>query len=135
MRPQYHRLVAAVLLPLYLGACTQWTVRPVSPMQVQTIAEDQPAKIRITLADSTRLEFEDITLVGDSIAGRNGRGPDAQWQMVGIDQVALLETVPSSRDPLHALAGVAVIGVAALVVGRGAGDAMGEIECPRCGRH
>lgn len=135
MHPHYRRLVAAVLLPVYLGGCTQWTVRPVSPQQVRTITEEQPAKVRITLADSTRLEFEDITLVGDSIAGRNGRGPDSQWQMVGIDQVALLETVTSSRDALHALAGVAVIGAAALVVGRGAGDAMGEVECPRCGRH
>ncbi len=70
MHSRYRRHIAAVLLPVYLGACTQWTVQPVSPKQVQTIVEKQPAKIRVTLADSTRLEFDDISLVGDSIVGR-----------------------------------------------------------------
>ena len=102
MRAHCSRLVAAVLLPVYLGACTQWTVQPISPMQVQTISEKRPAKIRVTLADSTRLEFDDISLVGDSIVGRiaGTRGADARWQKVGINQVALLETASSNTKML-----------------------------------
>ncbi len=118
MLPRYRRLIAAVLLPVYLGACTQWTVQPVSPKRVQALTEqEEPPKIRVTLADSTRLELEDISLVGDSIVGRiaGTRGADAQWRKVGIDQVTRLETASSkNRKLVYDVALGAVIG--ALVV-------------------
>ncbi len=136
MLPRYRRLIAAVLLPVYLGACTQWTVQPVSPKRVQALTEqEEPPKIRVTLADSTRLELEDISLVGDSIVGRiaGTRGADAQWHKVGIDQVTRLETASSNNKMLHGLAGLAVAGVVVLVIENAAGDAIGEIQCPRCG--
>ena len=83
MHPRYRSLLAAVLLPVYLGACTQWTVQPVSPKRVQALTEqEEPPKIRVTLADSTRLELEDFSLEGDSIVGRTAgtRGADVQWR-------------------------------------------------------
>ena len=136
MHPRYRRLIAAVLLPVYLGACTQWTVQPVSPKRVQALTEqEEPPKIRVTLADSTRLELEDFSLVGDSIVGRTAgaRGADAQWRKVGIDQVTRLETASSNNKMLYGLAGLAVAGVVVLVIENAAGDAIGEIQCPRCG--
>ena len=123
MLPRYRRLIAAVLLPVYLGACTQWTVHPVSPMQVQALNEQETTKIRVTLADSTRLVFEDISLVGDSIVGRTAgtSGADAQWQKVGIDQVIRLETASSKNNAvLYGLAGVLALGLILVVAGRSA---------------
>ena len=125
MHPRYRSLLAAVLLPVYLGACTQWTVQPVSPKRVQALTEqEEPAKIRVTLADSTRLELEDFSLVGDTIVGRiaGTRGADAQWHKVGIDQVTRLETASSNNKVLYGLAGVAVVGVALAVINDSAKD-------------
>ena len=130
MRPRYRRLIAAVLLPVYLRACTQWTAHPVSPMQVQALNEQETTKIRVTLADSTRLVFEDISLVGDSIVGRTAgtSGADAQWQKVGIDQVIRLETASSKNNAvLYGLAGVLALGLILVVAGRSAtAEAFGD---------
>ena len=122
MHPRYRRLIAAVLLPVYLGACTQWTVQPVSPMRVQALTEqEEPPKIRVTLADSTRLELEGFSLVGDSIVGRTAgtSGADAQWQKVGIDQVVRLETASSKNKKLlyEVAAGAVVVVVGLILVG------------------
>jgi hypothetical protein len=119
MHPRYSRLIAAVLLPVYLSACTWWTVQPVSPKRVQALTEqEQPKKIRVTLADSTRLELEDFSVIEDRIVGRTAgtRGADAQWQKVGIDQVTRLETASSSDKALYRLVGLAFVAGAAWVL-------------------
>jgi hypothetical protein len=119
MHPRYSRLIAAVLLPVYLSACTRWTVQPVSPKWVQTLTEqEEPKKIRVTLADSTRLELEDFSLVEDSIVGRTAgtRGADSRWQNVGIDQVTRLETASSNDKALYGLVRAAFVAGAAWVL-------------------
>ena len=124
------RVISSILLPAFLSSCTSWTVHPVSPMQVQALSEQEATKIRVTLADSTRLEFADISLVGDSLVGRTAgtSGADAQWQKVGIDQVIRLETASSkNKKLLYGLVGAAVVGVVVLLLA----STVEPLELPR----
>ena len=128
MHRRYRRLIAAEMLPIYLAACTQWTAQPVSPMQVQALSE-QDTKIRVTLADGTRLEFDNISVTGDSLVGLTAgtRGEEAHWDKVGLDQIVLLEAASeNNRKVLYLVAVTAVVTALVVVVGRSVTPNLGD---------
>jgi hypothetical protein len=61
------RLVAALLLSMYLLACTSWRVRNVTPERA--IARDHPDKVRVTRVDSSRIVLSQPRISGDSLVG------------------------------------------------------------------
>ncbi len=64
---QFRRLVAVVVLPMYLAACTSWQVQEVAPAQV--IAEEQPTEVRVTRTDGTDFVLENPQVSGDTLSG------------------------------------------------------------------
>jgi hypothetical protein len=62
------RLLAALLLVLYVPACYHW-VTPEGMTPQEYIATNHPKQVRITLADSSRLVVLRPTISGDSLVG------------------------------------------------------------------
>jgi hypothetical protein len=60
------RLIACILLPSYLVACTTWKTQEASPQQV--IAEE-PDKVRVTLTDGSQVEVFQPVVSGDTLRG------------------------------------------------------------------
>jgi hypothetical protein len=56
-----------VLVFAYLSACTKWQVQQVSPQQL--LAEGQPEKLRVSLADNTEVVLQRPEIRGDSLYG------------------------------------------------------------------
>ncbi len=59
------RLVACMLLPTMLAACTTWQTQDMSPQQFFT--EQQPDTLRVTLADGTEYALGKVSVSGDTI--------------------------------------------------------------------
>ena len=55
------RLVAAILMTSYLGACVSWQVEEATP--------EKAAELRVTLADGRQLVLQDARVIGDSLVG------------------------------------------------------------------
>ena len=72
VRRPFARLIAALLLAVHLTGCYNWHTPTISPAQI--IADEQPAKVRVTQTDGTRLTLDDPTIQNDSIRGRSGPG-------------------------------------------------------------
>jgi hypothetical protein len=76
-------LVALIVLPGYLAACTTWQVqnRALAP-----VTWERPEKIRITLGNGAEFEVRQPWIVGDSLVGdtlvRKRRG--IAWQPVSL---------------------------------------------------
>ena len=60
------RIIACILLPCYLVACTTWKTQEASPEQV--LAEE-PGKVQVTLTDGSQLVLEDPAVSGDTLSG------------------------------------------------------------------
>jgi hypothetical protein len=63
----FRRLIACILLPCYLVACTSWKTQEASPQQV--LAHEQPDKMRVTLADGSRVVLLEPVVSGDTLTG------------------------------------------------------------------
>ena len=63
-----YRLLACLLFALILGACASWRASPVAPERL--IAEEQPTRVRITLADGTGMVLRNPEAEADSVRGR-----------------------------------------------------------------
>jgi hypothetical protein len=63
----FRRLIACILLPTYLTACVTWQAQETSPEQL--LAEEQPDKVLVKLADGSKLVLEQPVIVGDSLVG------------------------------------------------------------------
>ena len=61
------RLIACILLPSYLVACTTWKTQEASPQQV--LAEEQPDKVQVTLTDGSQVEVFRPVVSGDTLIG------------------------------------------------------------------
>ena len=53
-----------VLVIAHLSACTKWQVQQVSPQQL--LAQGQPEKLRVSLADNTEVVLQAPEIRGDS---------------------------------------------------------------------
>ena len=99
-----HRATCYTLSALLLVGCTRWRVQDVFPEEVLAT---QPDRVRITLADRSRLELHRPQLVADTIYdGRARHGMRRQVPLGKVREVALRKW-----DPL---------GTAALTVGTAA---------------
>ena len=101
------RILSCLLLPVYLSSCTSWQVQPVSPEQVVT--EEEPSRIRVTLADSSEVEMEQPRIVGDTLRGMV-KGPPPTDAQQGAEYVI------TERDVL--LADIATVRVRKANVGK-----------------
>ncbi len=61
------RIIACILLPCYLVACTSWKTQEASPQQV--LEDEQPDKVRVTLTDGSQVEVYEPALSGDTLIG------------------------------------------------------------------
>ncbi len=78
------RSIAWVFLVACPPACSSWKVSTVPPQQL--LANEHPAKIRITLADSSKVVLSQPELVEDTLVGQSG---DHQMRVVTADAVHL----------------------------------------------
>lgn len=78
------RSIAWVALVTCLPACSSWKVSTVPPAQL--LADEPPAKIRITLADSSKVVLSQPELVEDTLVGQSG---DHQMRVATADAVHL----------------------------------------------
>jgi hypothetical protein len=118
------RPLAAILLSLQVASCTSWRVASVSPAQL--IAEEQPAKIRVTRSDGTRLVLHQPSVQGDSLVGSHAAGiagPDRAVALVDVTAVARRRG-DTGRTVLLG------VGVAALLAGTIAFAATADFCCP-----
>ena len=61
--------IAWVFLATCLTACSSWKVSTATPAQL--LANEHPAKIRITLADSSAVVLTQPELLGDTLVGQS----------------------------------------------------------------
>ena len=101
------RIIACILLPCYLVACSTWTTQEASPQQV--LQDEQPDKVRVTLTDGSQVEVYEPAVSGDTLTGfEKGRGDEVSIPLGEVEQLSLrgfstLKTV--------ALVGGMVVGV------------------------
>jgi hypothetical protein len=120
--PPLRRLIACILLPTYLGACVTWKTQEASPQQV--LADEQPDKMRVTLADGSRVVLLEPVVSGDTLTGiGEARRTHQGYEPVGrlsipLDDVA--DVAVRKGDFLKSVVlmlGIAVaVGVAAVFV-------------------
>ena len=107
---QSRRLIACILLPAYLAACSTWTTQEVSPQQV--IGEEQPDMVRVTLTDGSQVEVYQPRVSGDTLMGLR----EGQQVSIPLASVTQLELREGDTGKSIAAAGI-VVGVGALLVG------------------
>ena len=100
------RIIACVLLPCYLVACTSWKTQEASPQQV--IAEE-PGKVRVILTDGSQLVLKEPAVSGDTLSGLDD-GTPVHIPLAGVSSIAV-------KGTNAALTGVAVLGGLLLVAG------------------
>jgi hypothetical protein len=71
--PPFRRLIAFILLPTHLAACTTWQTQDLSPQQV--IAQEQPDKVLVKLADGSKVVLTGPQVSGDTLSGYDGTEP------------------------------------------------------------
>jgi len=67
------RIIACILLPCYLVACSSWKTQEASPQQV--LADEQPDKVQVTLADGSKIVLEEPVVSGDTLSGLDDGTP------------------------------------------------------------
>jgi hypothetical protein len=81
------RLIACVLLPCYLAACSSWKTQEIAPEQV--LAEEQPDTVRVTLTDGSQVEVYQPAASGDTLMGlREGQQVSIPLAGVSVQQTA-----------------------------------------------
>jgi hypothetical protein len=68
--PPFRRLIACILPPTYLAACSSWKTQELSPEQV--IAQEHPDKVLVKLADGAKLVLTEPQVSGDTLMGIEG---------------------------------------------------------------
>ncbi len=102
------RLIACILLPCYLVACSSWKTQEASPQQV--LEDEQPNKVRVTLADGSRVVLKEPVVSGDTLTG----SVDGEQRSIPLADVADVEVRKAEVVPTVALV---VLGTAAVLFG------------------
>jgi hypothetical protein len=106
-RRAYCRL--ALLLLFMPTACHSWRVENIAPEQV--ISLKQPNKIRLFTTDSTRMELQPPSVVGNFLRGNDKHGSGTQ--NIPLADIRSLETWQADGGKT----GILVGGLAVVVVG------------------
>ena len=88
-RYQFTRIIACVLLPCYLVACSSWKTQEASPQQV--LADEQPDKMRVTLSDGSQVVLEAPVVSGDTLTGV-AEGEQRSIPLADVADVEVRET-------------------------------------------
>jgi hypothetical protein len=80
------QIIACLLLPTYLAACTTWKTQEASPQQV--LADEQPDRVRVELADGSRIVLEHPVVSGDTLMGVEERW-SARKRVPGNETIGL----------------------------------------------
>ena len=114
----HRRIIAVLLLLLYLPACTSWQVGTTSPEQL--FEDDPPDKCRITLTDGSEVELMSPVIRADSLVG-TPKG-DSVRVAIPLSEVLLVEVrKPNNKGLIIAVSIVVLVGV---VVYQVANDAL-----------
>ncbi len=104
----YRRAIAALLLLLYLPACTSWQVGKTSPEQL--FEDDPPDKVRVTLTDDSRVELRAPEIRANSLVGTVKGGDTVSIALSEVQKVEVRES-----DSLKGFG--LTLGIIAVVVG------------------
>jgi hypothetical protein len=113
--PPLRQIIACLLLPTYLAACTTWKTQEASPQQV--LADEQPGKVQVELADGSRIVLEHPVVSGDTLMGVEERwsgrkrvpGNEVSIPLSDIESVAVRSTDVGMAITLGVLS-LAVVG-------------------------
>ena len=100
------RIIACILLPAYLAACSTWTTQEASPQQV--LQDEQPDKVRVTLTDGSQVEVFQPVVSGDTLTGV----AEGQQRNIPLASVSELELREGDTIATVLLIGSVVLGVA-----------------------
>ena len=122
MRTPLARRVIAALLLVLLTSCQSWRPTTVRPQEL--IPEEQPSRVRVTLADGETVTVKDPTMRNDSIVGVTDATGALMTRGVGVASrdVRSLEVRGFSLTKTIGLVPLAAVGlaaVAAVVIGSG----------------
>ena len=123
MRP-VRRPLAAILLSLQVASCTSWRVASVTPAKL--VAEEQPARVRVTRSDGTRVVLYQPSVQGDSLVGRHAPGVASPDRAVALADVTAVARRRGDTGKTVLLG----VGVAALIAGTIAFAATADFCCP-----
>ncbi len=116
------RIIACILLPCYLAACSSWKTQEASPRQV--LADGQPDKVQVTLADGSQLVLEEPAVSGDTLSGLDD-GTPVHIPLANVSSIAVKGTDGVKTGLL--VFGVVVVAAAVILVG-----AYGAGSCSSC---
>ena len=105
------RIIACVLLPCYLVACSSWKTQEASPEQV--IAEE-PGKVQVTLTDGSKLVLEEPAVSGDTLSGLDD-GTPVHIPVADVSSIAVQGT-DGVKTGLAVFGGLIVAGAVFLVI-------------------
>ena len=88
-QPPLRRLVACILLPCWLLACSSWKTQQTSPQQV--LGNEQPGKVRVTLTDGSREVLQDPSVSGDTLTGVRDDGEQVSIPLTSVSALELRE--------------------------------------------
>ena len=119
------RLLAVVLLVVYLPACHSWRVENVTPEQL--ISTKHPDKVRVRLADSSVVDLQQPSIAQDSLRGHDEHGARA----VALSDVHSLAT-PHANWVGNGVFIALGVGLIALAIG--VGSTLGNLSGSTSGR-
>ena len=105
------RLIALILLPCYLVACTSWKTQEASPEQV--LADEQSNKVQVTLADGSQVVLEQPVVAGDTLTG-SVDGEQRSIPLADVSSIAVQGTDGVKTGLL--VFGVVVVAVGVILV-------------------
>ncbi len=101
------RIIACILLPCYLVACTSWKTQEASPQQV--LADEQPDRVQVTLTDGSQLVLKEPAVSGDTLSGLDDGNP-VHIPLADVSSIAVKGTGGATT-------GLLLLGVLAVAVG------------------
>ena len=99
-RTQLRTLIACVLLPCYLLACTSWKTQEAAPEQV--LAEGEYDEVQVTLDDGSKVVVDQPQVSDDTLTGLSDGSP------VQIDLAEVTDIDVRGTDA--AMTGLAIFG-------------------------
>jgi len=106
------RIIACILLPCYLAACSSWKTQEASPQQV--LEDEQPDKVQVTLTDGSQLVLEAPVVSGDTLSGLDD-GTPVHIPLANVSSIAVKGT-DGAKTGLAVLGGLLALAAVAVVV-------------------
>jgi hypothetical protein len=107
------RYISACLLATYLSACTSWKVQTVAPEQTFSDSLYARKGVRITTADSQRVEVKHPQLAEGVITGRDRSGAMVSFPVENVTEMAVKR--PDGTRTVLLIAG-SVVGAGAITL-------------------